>query len=129
MPVAAGRWPFLALGAASAAAVAFAGDEDGPVLCPWRRCTGAYCPGCGATRAAHHLLRGDVTASWAAHPMVLVVAVQVAVLALLCTRRSTLASLRTGRLGPRLLVGNAALLLAVWAFRLLTGAIPGFGGG
>ena len=29
--------------------------------CPWRTVTGLWCPGCGLTRAAHHLLRGDVT--------------------------------------------------------------------
>src|SRR4051812_9234077 len=32
----------------------------GPPLCPFRAATGRDCPLCGATRAAHHLLRGDV---------------------------------------------------------------------
>lgn len=119
----------MALAAASVAAVALAGDEDGPVLCPWRRCTGAYCPGCGATRAAHHLLRGDVAASWATHPMVIVVAVQLAVIGPLSATGRTLASRLTGPPVTGLLVGNAVLLLAVWTVRLVTGAIPGFGGG
>ncbi|HUF99443.1 MAG TPA: DUF2752 domain-containing protein [Ilumatobacter sp.] len=30
------------------------------VPCPFRELTGLVCPGCGITRAIHHLLRGDV---------------------------------------------------------------------
>ena len=29
--------------------------------CPYRSLTGWWCPGCGVTRATHHLLRGDLT--------------------------------------------------------------------
>ncbi len=28
--------------------------------CPFRALTGWWCPGCGLTRATHHLFRGDV---------------------------------------------------------------------
>lgn len=31
--------------------------------CPIHAATGLWCPGCGLTRAAHHLLRGDLGAS------------------------------------------------------------------
>jgi hypothetical protein len=31
--------------------------------CPFHAATGLWCPGCGLTRAAHHLLRGDVAAA------------------------------------------------------------------
>jgi hypothetical protein len=29
-------------------------------ICPFRAVTGWWCPGCGLTRATHHLLHGDV---------------------------------------------------------------------
>jgi hypothetical protein len=35
-------------------------DGGGLTACPIRSTTGRWCPGCGLTRATHHLLRGDV---------------------------------------------------------------------
>ena len=35
-------------------------DGGAFVPCPFRALTGLWCPGCGLTRATHHLLRGDV---------------------------------------------------------------------
>ena len=29
--------------------------------CPFRALTGSWCPGCGLTRATHHLFRGNLT--------------------------------------------------------------------
>ncbi len=44
-------------------------------VCPFHRLTGWWCPGCGMTRALHHLVTGDVVAALAANvlfPVVLV---------------------------------------------------------
>ena len=35
-------------------------DGPGLVPCPFRATTGLWCPGCGLTRATHHLFHGDV---------------------------------------------------------------------
>lgn len=49
--------------AAGAAYVAANDPSSGGTFlpCPFRSLTGLWCPGCGMTRATHHLLRGDVT--------------------------------------------------------------------
>ncbi len=47
--------------------------------CPFRSLTGWWCPGCGLTRATHHLLRGDVVQALRYNLFV------VAILALLAT--------------------------------------------
>jgi hypothetical protein len=46
----------------AAAAYVVADDPaTGSLLaCPFHATTGLWCPGCGMTRATHHLLRGDV---------------------------------------------------------------------
>lgn len=125
-------WPPAVAAAAVAVAavvsVVLAGSDDGPVWCPWRRCTGAYCPGCGATRSARALLGGDVAGSWRLHPMVLVVGIQVALYALVRVARPGTARQLAGRVLPIVVASNATALVAVWVVRLATGAIPGFGG-
>ena len=111
-------------GLAAATAVATASGDDGVVLCPFRRCTGAYCPGCGATRATNRLLRGDIGAAWSQHPAVVLLATQLAVVgAVLLVRRQDPRTL------PRWLVltwltANAVAMLGIWALRITAGTIP-----
>jgi hypothetical protein len=47
---------------AGAVYVAANDPSDGGVFlpCPFRTLTGWWCPGCGLTRATHHLFRGDL---------------------------------------------------------------------
>ena len=37
--------------------------------CLFRKLTGLQCPGCGTTRALHHLLHGDVAGAFRLNPM------------------------------------------------------------
>jgi hypothetical protein len=40
--------------------------------CPLHAATGLYCPGCGSTRAVHHLLHGHVAAAFGYNPLMVV---------------------------------------------------------
>jgi hypothetical protein len=40
--------------------------------CPLYAATGLYCPGCGSTRAVHHLLHGHVAAALGYNPLMVV---------------------------------------------------------
>ena len=108
------------------ALVATAADE-GLVLCPFRRCTGGYCPGCGSTRAVRELVGADVAAAWAQSPWVVLAAVQAAVVLIVAGLTGAGAVLtRAKQLALRLLWPNVALLLGIWVFRLVDGSIPRF---
>ncbi|NNE95557.1 MAG: DUF2752 domain-containing protein [Acidimicrobiales bacterium] len=97
--------------------------EDGPILCPFRRCTGGYCPGCGGTRAVGHLARGDVSQAWLSHPWVVLAAIQtVAMGGLVAALPNGVRTVR--RLAQPLLVANMVLVLMIWVARLAAGTIP-----
>jgi hypothetical protein len=55
--------------------------------CVFRAVTGLLCPGCGATRAVHHLLHGDVAGAFRLNAMLLLVG---PVLAIAVATRPTL---------------------------------------
>jgi hypothetical protein len=67
-------------------------------LCPFRALTGWWCPGCGLTRATHHLLRGDLVQALRYHLFVVVV------LAALAASWAAWLSAATGRPFGRVLV-------------------------
>lgn len=114
----------LAVAGGLALTVAVAADDAGPVICPFRRCTGGYCPGCGLTRATGRLLRGDVAGSWHLHPFLLPAVAQ-AILALsflALARARARAGLR--RFAVPVAAANAVVLLSIWAIRMSLGHIP-----
>lgn len=99
--------------------------DDGPTVCPFALATGTACPGCGMTRAAAHLIRGDWVTAIDYHPLVpLVAALSIAAWGWHLLRR-------TGRVAPlppklvnMVLVGTGVMLLGVWAARLAMGTLP-----
>lgn len=111
----------LGFGAVATLAIGSSAVDEMPVLCLFRRCTGGYCPGCGGSRAAVALLRGDVAGSWAHHPWVLLLALQaVALTGAIVGGKAHF----TRRVGHRLLIGNLGLGLAIWTIRLALELIP-----
>ena len=65
--------------------------------CLFHAATGLYCPGCGITRCAAALLRGDVATAWAMNPLALV-ALAVAPLALAARALPSALAARVSRL-------------------------------
>ncbi len=111
--------------AAVTALAVVAPSDDGPTVCPFALCTGMACPGCGMTRAASYLIRGDLGQALRYHPLVPLTALAVVggwgwfALRLRGTVRP---------LSPRtlnvILIGSGVALLAVWLARLLAGTLP-----
>ena len=101
-----------------------ASSDDGTVLCPLRRCSGGYCPGCGLTRSSGQLIRGDLAGSWRHHPYILLALAQIGILAALFAVISDDQRARLLRYGNAFIGANAALLVAIWVARMASGAIP-----
>jgi hypothetical protein len=103
----------------------FARGEDGPTVCPFALCTGMACPGCGLTRAAGSLLRGNLGGALDYHPLMPLFAVQIAI------GWGWYILVRTGRARPpkpRTVTATLSVtllaLVAVWLVRLSTGTLP-----
>jgi hypothetical protein len=100
-------------------------SDDGPTVCPFALCTGVACPGCGMTRAASHLIRGDLPTALTYHPLVPLVALfSIGGWVWYLLRRS-------GRVRPMprgwlntFLIAGAVMLLGVWIARAVTGTLP-----
>ena len=106
----------LPLAIGSVALLLFSSDE-GPVLCPWRRCTGGYCPLCGATRSVGSLTRLDFAESFRRFPAL-------ALLALVAVVRFWPAKV-SDQFQNRFLIAIGALVTSIWIVRLSLGEIPG----
>lgn len=100
-------------------------SDNGPTICPFALLGGIACPGCGMTRAASHLVKGDIGAALTYHPLVplatLMVAAGWAWFVLRLTGRVKPMPQRTLNL---VLIGSAVALVAVWVGRLATGTLP-----
>ena len=112
--------PLAALGAA----LLVDPHHDGPTLCPFALLTGTACPGCGLTRAAAWLVRGDLGAALTLHPLVLLGAAWA-----VAGWMGLVTPTRGSRRVPRRLVDRALLVTAVsfvvvWMVRLLSGTLP-----
>jgi hypothetical protein len=120
-------WRIGLLAVVAVLAVDAGGTDDGVGVCLFRRCTGGYCPGCGMTRSARHLTRGEVGAAWHDHPIVVLLAIQGVVGAgLFAAMRTLRPRLRSPRTLAVVAAVNAVLLLAIWVVRLVDGSIPRF---
>ena len=99
--------------------------EGGPTLCPFALCTGIACPGCGMTRAASHLIRGDVSGALGYHPLILLVgALSVIGTAWYLLWRMGKARAIPNRWVNAILVVTGVMLVGVWVARALSGTLP-----
>jgi Protein of unknown function (DUF2752) len=99
--------------------------DGGVTVCPFALITGMACPGCGMTRAASSLIRGDLTTAMGYHPLVPLIAI------LLVGGWAWYMLRRSGRVQPlptrwvnSILIVTGVMLLGVWAARLLSGTLP-----
>ena len=98
-------------------ATLFAVDPNQPghyPACPFLATTGWYCPGCGALRAIHDLLHGDLPGALARNPLT-ALAVPYLLLALLTWLRR-----QSGRPAPR------STSLPPWTIWFLLGVVVTF---
>jgi hypothetical protein len=111
--------------AASAAAVLYAVDPNEPghyPTCPFLYATGWYCPGCGALRALHDLLHGDVAGALARNPAVLLALPYLLLALVTWFRRSTgRTAPRSSSLPPAVVWALLGAIAAYWILRNLPG--------
>ena len=99
--------------------------EDGPTFCPFALCTGIACPGCGMTRAASRLIRGDLAAAVSYHPLVPAISlIAVGGWAWYALKKTGRAKPISNRLLNGILIATFVALVTVWVARLATGTLP-----
>ena len=123
------RLPLVALGVAIMGAVGLRAwtpvDDAGTTFCVFRLCTGVSCPGCGLTRSAAWLVRGDFSRSWDYHPLLVPLLLILAgswVWWFMMSRDR--ADHPSSRMTTGLAFGMTAALGAVWIVRFALGALP-----
>lgn len=99
--------------------------DDGVTVCPFALFTGMACPGCGMTRAASYLIRGDISTALGYHPLVPLIAIlSLGGWAWYLLRRSGRVQPLPTRWVNTVLIVTGIMLLGVWAARLLNGTLP-----
>lgn len=100
-------------------------SDDGPTVCPIALCTGNACPGCGLTRAAGWLIRGDFGAAFTYHPVIPLIALQAIVgWTWFVLRKAGKVKPISDRMLNGALIVTAVALVAVWVTRLVLGTLP-----
>ncbi len=102
-----------------------AGENGGPTLCPYRVFSGgAWCPGCGATRAVGSTVRGDLGAAFHLNPWAVLILVQVTAGIAWFTRAPDAASAWWNQRANLVLGANVFVGLSLWIARMSMGVIP-----
>lgn len=100
-------------------------SDNAPTFCPFALCTGTACPGCGMTRAASALVKGDIHSALTYHPLVLAIGIELLIgWGWFVLRRSGRVRPMSNRTLNVVLALTAVALLAVWIVRLSTGTLP-----
>lgn len=100
-------------------------SDASPTICGFANCTGVACPGCGMTRAAGQLFRGNLTDALRYHPLILLVVAEVfGAWTIWMAHRAGWITWRRRRWVDIVIGGTAVLLIVVWAVRLATGTTP-----
>ena len=121
-----GNRSLLAIPFVAAVALAAINPSDAsPTICGFANCTGVACPGCGMTRAAGQLFRGNLSEALRYHPLVLLVVAEViGAWTIWMAHRAGWITWRRRRWADIVIGGTAVLLLVLWAVRLATGTTP-----
>jgi Protein of unknown function (DUF2752) len=103
------------------AVVGIVDPRGGPTICPFKLATGLDCPGCGGTRAAHDLMRGDLIGALD-HNVLAVIAIPLILWGLFTWLTSALGGpkLRTFSPSTRWTVVAVVVLVAFWVVRNLS---------
>ncbi len=121
-----GKRSLLAIPFVAAITLATIAPSDGsPTICGFATCTGVACPGCGMTRAAGHLIRGNLIEALRYHPLILLlVAELLGAWTIWAAHQAGWIRWRHRRWVDVVIGGTAALLVIVWIARLIAGTTP-----